>query len=225
MPEEMPASTKAMMAQVGFGGIDLRNGEMYAFYEAIAGGYGARATRDGPDAVQTHGQNTENAPVEEVELNYPVRITRYEPVDGSGGPGKHRGGLGLRRDYLFPDHEASFSILSDRNRWGPCGLFGGQPGQVASYVLNPGPDEVRLPSKTTVQLSPGDIVSFRTCGGGGYGPAAERDPQMVLRDVRDGKVTLDQASEAYRVAIDLLHVEVDWEQAQALRSPQISGGE
>jgi len=216
IPTEVPAGTKAMMAQVGFGGVDPRRGRMYAFYEAIAGGYGGRASRDGPDAVQTHGQNTENAPIEEVELNYPVLITRYELVDGSGGPGQYRGGLGLRRDYSFPDHEASFSILSDRERWGPGGLFGGQPGQVASYVLNPGPDEIRLPSKTTVQLKPGDVVSFRTCGGG-YGPAADRDPDMVLRDVREGKVTAEQAREVYRVAIDVQRCVVDQDRTRRLR--------
>jgi N-methylhydantoinase B len=202
LPDQVPAGTKAMMAQVGFGGVDPRNGELYAFYEAIAGGYGGRATRDGPDAVQTHGQNTENAPVEEVELNYPVRIARYELVDNSDGPGTYRGGLGLRRDYTFPDHEVSFTILSDRDRWGPAGLFGGLPGRKARYVLNPGGDSVVLGSKTTLQVKPGDVVSFQTCGGGGYGPPHERDPMLVLRDVRDGKVSLERARDVYLVAID-----------------------
>src|SRR5947209_16513376 len=64
IPERIPAGTKAMMAQVAFGGIDPRSGEMYAYYEAIGSGYGARATKDGVDAVHAHGQNTENAPIE-----------------------------------------------------------------------------------------------------------------------------------------------------------------
>jgi N-methylhydantoinase B len=108
----------------------------------------------------------------------------------------------LRRDYGFPDSEASFTILSDRDRWGPHGLFGGQPGRVAQYVLLRGDQEIALGSKTTVQLEPGDIISFRTCGGGGYGPPAERDPQAVLDDVRDGKVSVESARNDYRVVID-----------------------
>src|SRR5581483_8543922 len=75
IPERVPAGTKAMMAQVAFGGVDPRDGDLYAYYEATAGGYGGRATRDGPDVVQTHGQNTENAPIEETESNYPIRLT------------------------------------------------------------------------------------------------------------------------------------------------------
>ncbi|MDE0186116.1 MAG: hydantoinase B/oxoprolinase family protein [Candidatus Poribacteria bacterium] len=201
LPDSIPAGTKAMMAQVGFGAAHPRTGELYAFYETLAGGYGGRVSSDGPDAVQCHGQNTENAPIEETEVNYPVRINRYELVEDSDGAGKHRGGLGLRRDYFF-DHEASFTILSDRDRWGPHGLFGGLPGKVANYMLNPDSDTVELGSKVTVQLKPGDVVSFRTCGGGGYGPPEDRDPQLVLRDVRDGKVSPARARKIYGVSID-----------------------
>ncbi len=202
IPLSVPAGTKAMMCQVGFGGTDPRTGELYAFYEAIAGGYGGRATKDGDDAVQAHGQNTENAPIEEIEINYPLRISRYELVEDSEGAGKHRGGLGLRRDYHFPDHSASFTILADRDRWGPWGLFGGHEGLKASYILNPDADAIELGSKTTIQLKPDDVVSYRTCGGGGYGPPEDRDPEAVLSDVRDGKVSLERAKHVYHVAID-----------------------
>ena len=217
IPDRMPAGTKAMMAQVGFGGMDPCSGELYAFYEAIAGGYGGRAVSDGPDAVQTHGQNTENAPVEEVELHYPIRIARYELVENSEGPGTYRGGLGLRRDYLFPDHHASFTILSDRDRCGPWGLFGGEPGLKANYLINPDTEAVELSSKVTVQLKPGDVLSFRTCGGGGYGRPEKRDPQLVLRDVRDGKVSPERARQVYGVAIDTRTWVVDEGETERLR--------
>ncbi|MEA2594735.1 MAG: N-methylhydantoinase [Thermomicrobiales bacterium] len=202
LPEQVPAGTKAMICHAGFGGVDPRKGEYYCFLETLAGGYGGRLGSDGPDAVQTHGQNTENAPVEETERNYPVRITRYELVENSDGPGQWRGGLGLRRDYLFPDHEASFTVLSDRDRWGPWGLFGGLAGERATYTLNPDGEAKPLGSKATVELQPGDVVSYRTCGGGGYGPPGEREPALVLRDVREGKVSLERARDAYRVAVD-----------------------
>ena len=215
--ERIPAGTKAMMCQLAFGGIDPRTDELYAFYETVAGGYGGRATSDGPDAVQAHGQNTENAPIEETEINYPVRINRYELLDDSDGAGRQRGGLGLRRDYLFPDHDVSFTILADRDRWGPWGLFGGFPGRKASYVLNPDAEAVELSSKVTVELKPGDVISFRTCGGGGYGPPGERDPRLVLSDVRNGKVSVQRAREVYRVAIDTQKWEVDGMETAKLR--------
>ncbi len=221
LPERVPAGTKAMQCQVGFGGTDPRTGELYAFYEAIAGGYGGRASRDGPDAVQAHGQNTENAPVEEIEINYPVRILRYELVEESEGAGRQRGGLGLRRDYCFPDHAVSFTILADRDRWGPWGLFGGLPGRKASYVLNPQGAATRLGSKVTLQLQPGDVVSYRTCGGGGYGDPRQRDPSTVARDVREGKVGLERARQVYRVAVDPATLRLDEKRTRELRRGEV----
>jgi N-methylhydantoinase B len=217
LPDRVPAGTKAMQCHAGFGGTDPRTGKYYCFLETLAGGYGARSASDGPDAVQSHGQNTENAPVEETELNYPVRITRYELVDGSGGPGRRRGGLGLRRDYLFADHEVTFTILADRDRHGPWGLFGGAAGRPAEYILNPDGEARRLSSKTTVDLCPGDVVSYRTCGGGGFGPAHEREPRLVLDDVRAGKVSLEQARDIYRVAIDPRRWVIDEPESARLR--------
>ncbi len=219
IPERVPAGTEAMICHSGFGGDDPYRNETYCFLETIAGGFGGRAASDGPDAVQPHGKNTANAPIEETELNYPVRIIRYELVEDSEGPGRHRGGLGLRRDYQFPDHAASFTILADRERWGPHGLFGGHPGERAHYVLNPDTDDAtELGSKVTVQLKEDDVVSYRTCGGGGYGPPEERDPQDVLRDVRYGKVNLERAREIYRVAIDPVSWTVDAKATAELRS-------
>jgi N-methylhydantoinase B len=216
LPDRALAGTKGMMCQAGFGGIDPRTGEYYCFYEALAGGYGGRNGKDGPDAVQTHGQNTENAPIEEIEVNYPVQITRYELVPDSGGPGRWRGGLGLRRDYFFPGHEVSFTILADRDRAGPWGLFGGEAGQRAEYVLNPDGEARRLSSKTTVQLQPGDVISFRTCGGGGLGPVSERDLEAVLEDVRNGKVSREQARGAYRVEIGAAAIAFDSADTESL---------
>ena len=226
IPEKVPAGTEAMICHSGFGGSDPYRNETYCFLETIAGGYGGRASKDGPDAVQPHGKNTANAPVEETELNYPVRITRYELVENSDGPGKYRGGLGLRRDYFFPDHEASFTILADRERWGPHGLFGGLPGERAHYVLNPDSDAMELGSKVTVQLKENDVVSYRTCGGGGYGPPQERDPEDVLWDVRNGKVSVERARKFYRVEVDADSLTVDLEATSRLRSgsPEGSGG-
>jgi N-methylhydantoinase B len=199
-PERLPAGTKAMMCQAGFGSLDVEAGTYTCFYDTFAGGYGARYASDGPDAVQTHGQNTENAPVEETELNYPVRIDGLALVENSEGPGRFRGGLGLRKDYRFDLH-TTFTILADRDRSGPWGVFGGHAGRVAEYVHIRDGVERRLSSKTTLDLVPGDVISVRTCGGGGYGPPTERDPERVLRDVLQGKVSAERAREIYKVAI------------------------
>jgi N-methylhydantoinase B len=201
MPERLPAGTKAMMCHAGFGGVDPASGEYSCFLETFGGGYGGRAASDGPDAVQTHGQNTENAPIEETELNYPVRVTRLSLVEDSEGPGRFRGGLGLRKDFLF-DRPTTFTVLSDRTLRGPAGAFGGHDGRVAEYVLVRAGEERRLGAKTTVELEAGDTVSYRTCGGGGYGPPMERDPERVLRDVLEGKVSAGRAQSIYGVAIE-----------------------
>jgi len=212
MPTKIASSTKAMMAQMGFGIIDRENGEYHCNYEALAGGYGARATSDGPDAVQQHGQNTENAPVEEVESHFPIRISQLSLIENSEGPGKFRGGLGMRRDYHFPDDPATFTVLSDRDIAGPKGIFGGMDGRKAFYILNPDEQSeqaTELSSKCVVELKPGDTVSFQTPGGGGYGSPYERDPNAVLRDVVGGKVNLQRAHDLYGVVIDPESTSVD----------------
>ena len=201
MPDRVPAGTKAMQCHAGFGGQDDVSGEYYCFLETLAGGYGARELSDGPDAVQCHGQNTENAPIEETEFNYPVRIARYEMINDSDGPGRTRGGLGLRRDYVFPDSPATFTVLADRDKAGPHGLDGGEPGKRASYVFNPDGENRELNSKSTFELLPGDVVSYRTAGGGGYGSPFERDPVLVQRDVLDEKVSRERAESEYGVVI------------------------
>lgn len=218
MPDTVPAGTKAMQCHAGFGGLNPVTGEYYCFLETLAGGYGARSMSDGPDAVQMHGQNTENAPIEETEFNYPVRIVRYELLPDSEGPGKHRGGLGLRRDYLFLDHDARFTVLADRDKEGPWGLYGGDSGRKASYIFSSENHETELGSKVTVDLKPGDMMSYRTCGGGGFGPATERDPALVLVDVREGKVTEERAREVYKVAVDKENWKVDQDETARLRS-------
>ncbi len=200
VPERLAAGSKGCLSNIMFGGISPRTGEYYVFYEAMGGGYGARATKDGIDAVQPHAQNTENAPIEETEAGYPVRIARYELIQDSEGPGRFRGGLGLRRDYAF-DHETVFSVLADRAKFAPWGFAGGQCARPAHYVLNPDTDPRELPSKTSVDIRPGDVFSVQMGGGGGYGPPWERDPERVVRDVVAGRISAARAEAAYGVVL------------------------
>jgi N-methylhydantoinase B len=208
LPDRVPAGSKGMICHVGFGGRNPRDGELFAFLETVAGGFGGRSSADGPDAVQPHPQNTENAPVEETEINYPVKILRYELIEESEGPGRFRGGLGLRRDYAFED-EVSFTILADRDKWGPSGLFGGKAAPPARYVLDPDGAATPVSSKTTLGLKAGEVISVQSCGGGGYGPPTERDPQAVLKDVLDARITPERARDEYGVVVDVAGRTVD----------------
>ena len=140
--------------------------------------------------------------MEETEINYPVRILRYELVENSEGAGRHRGGLGVRRDYRFDDHEVTFTILADRDRWGPWGLFGGQDGRKAYYILNPDGEARELGSKTTVDLVPDDVISYQTCGGRRLRAAGRARPGARAARRARGKVSMERAREVYKVAVD-----------------------
>jgi N-methylhydantoinase B len=197
LPDRLPAAGKSLVVNLGFAGWTPRMKEYYCYMETVGGGDGARPMKDGYDAVQSEMQNTENAPIEEVELNYPIMIKRYELIEDSGGPGRFRGGLGVRRDFWFPDQECSFSILSDGRKFPPWGLAGGGDGACARYVLDPDGEARELPSKVTLRIPPGGVVSVETPGGGGFGPVVARDPQAVRQDVANRKVSGAAAQAVY----------------------------
>jgi N-methylhydantoinase B len=199
LPGRVPAGTKGTVCQVGFGGMDPRSGEYYCFYETIGGGYGCRIESDGPDAVQAHFQNTQNASIEETELNYPVLISRYSLLPDSEGPGRMRSGLGICREYIFVDHDVLFTTLADRAKYPAHGLFGGGSGRCARFLRISGGKVCDIPSKGTILVRAGEVVRVESPGGGGYGPTAERDPGLVLRDLREGKISAARASEVYGV--------------------------
>jgi N-methylhydantoinase B len=197
MPDRVPASGKALIVNLGFGGNDPKRGGYYCYMETVAGGGGARPGKDGPIAVQTNLHNTENAPIEEVEMNYPIRIARYELIEDSGGAGRHRGGLGIRRDFTFPDADCSFTVLSDGRRFAPWGLAGGGAGACARFVLDPEGEARDLPSKTTVVVPQGGRISVRTPGGGGFGDPRERPRAAVGADLEQGYISPSAARALY----------------------------
>jgi N-methylhydantoinase B len=200
LPAESMADAKGTVCNVAIAGTDPRTGEYFVFYEAIAGGYGARAGQDGMDAVQPHFQNTENAPIEETEARYPLRVLRYGLVPDSEGPGRFRGGLGLRRDYVA-EGDVVLSVMAERSTFEPEGLFGGEPGRSAHFLLNPGPAGHALGSKFSVPVPAGDVMSLQLGGGGGYGPPLERDPAAVAADVRSRRVSPARAAARYGVSV------------------------
>lgn len=196
LPHRVPADTKGTMCNVGFGGLDPRSGELFAFYEAQAGGYGGRAGFDGIDAVQPHMQNTENSPVEETEANYPVEIIRYELIPDSGGAGTYRGGAGLRRDYRF-EGDVQLSVMADRVRFAPQGIGGGGPGEACHFVIEPDGEAQHLPSKFMIPVEAGTVVSVQMGGGGGHGDPKARPVEAVARDLHDELISASFAQRWY----------------------------
>jgi N-methylhydantoinase B len=167
-PERIPAASQGTMNNVMIGGWDPERGRPYTYYETIGGGMGAGPTGPGADAIQCHMTNTLNTPVEALEYAYPFRVRRYDIRANSGGPGQQRGGSGIRRELeLF--HESQITLLTERRRFAPYGLAGGEPGQVGHNLLIRDEETIELPGKSTQNLKPGDILRIETPGGGGYG--------------------------------------------------------
>ncbi|MGB2982932.1 MAG: hydantoinase B/oxoprolinase family protein [Candidatus Bipolaricaulia bacterium] len=189
LPEREIAASQGTMNNTAIGGIDPRNGQPYTLYETIAGGWGARPTADGVDGMHSHMTNTLNTPIEALEVAYPLRVERYELVAGTGGAGRFRGGLGIRRDITAVEHEARVSLLSDRRTHRPYGVAGGTAGAAGANVLiKPTGEEVPLPGKGSVFLASGETISVRTPGGGGYGDPGDRAEEALARDRREGRV-------------------------------------
>ncbi len=182
---------------------DPKTGRRFVYIDIQGGGAGARPTKDGRDGQDSHLARFKNTPIEAVELEYPVRIRRYEFIPDSGGAGKYRGGLTVRRDIEMLMDNITLARYGDRQRFAPFGLFGGKEGSKGWFVLNPDtPEERPLKSKGVDVFKKGDVVSLRLPGAGGYGDPLERDPDLLLADVRDGKVSLEIARRDYSVVID-----------------------
>ncbi len=169
LPDVVPAASQGTMNNVLVGGHEHGADRGFAYYETIAGGMGARPGADGLSAVHTHMTNTMNTPIEALELYHPMRVRSYRVRRGSGGDGQFRGGDGVVRDteFLAP---AVVTVLAERRCSAPYGLQGGAdatPGE--TVLLKDGVEEVHLAPKVTLDVAPGDVLSIRTPGGGGWG--------------------------------------------------------
>lgn len=218
VPERIVAASNGATTAIIFGGTEALTGQEFVYVEALGGGMGAGVHHDGWDGVQVHITNTSNLPIEAMEMEYPLRVLRYGLVPDSGGPGRRRGGLAIRKDIqaLRP---VLFSAHSDRHRLRPWGIAGGMPGGCGRFILNPDtPTERPIPSKTSnVLVKQGDVVSAQTAGGGGFGPPVEREPERVARDYAIGKISAVSAREHYGVVLGA-HGDVNIADTERLRS-------
>ena len=217
VPQRVVSGSHGQACTCSFTGRYPESGRRFTYLEIQGGGAGARSSKDGPDGQDLHLGRFMNTPVEAVELEYPVTIERYEFIPDSGGAGKSRGGLSLRRDIRFHT-DVLWARYSDRQKFSPQGLFGGKEGSRGALVLNPGtPREARQKSKGVSRIQAGDLLSIRLPGSGGYGDPLERDPEKVRWDVLNGKVSRESALRDYGVVFhdDLT---LDEEETQALRA-------
>lgn len=198
-----------------FGGIHPGTGRHFVCVDLIKGSFGARPFKDGADALVC-SMNPRNVPVEAHEQKFPILVECLQFIPDSGGPGKFRGGVGVRKDIRTLSKMKLFN-LTDRFRFAPYGLFGGKSGAKGATVLRRGSEEIPLHSKGAYNLEPGDVVSFVISGAGGYGNPMERDAQMVLKDVVGGYVSVEGAKKDYGAVIHPENLTVDPEETQKLR--------
>ena len=191
IPERTIASANGANTSMVFAGEDPTTGSPYVYLETLGGGMGGRNDRDGKDGVQVHITNTSNLPVEAIEMEYPLRVEEYSLVVDSGGAGRWRGGLGLRRVVRPVGHVCEFSGAGERFRRGPPGIFGGEAGRAGAFRLLRADGSIEnLPGKLTrLILHPGDAVAVETPGAGGYGSPKERPREKLAEDLCSEKFT------------------------------------
>jgi N-methylhydantoinase B len=199
LPDRVAAAS-SHFANPTFGGWDRRRRRPFVAYELVLSGTGARATRDGCEAMAM-AFNAANIPVEAQEATQPIVVERFELIADSAGAGRFRGGCGLRRDLRFLADEGKLTNLSERQRFAPYGLFGGKGGALARTVINPEGDAEPVPGKQSREFAYGDVISFQQSGAGGYGDPFARDPARVLDDVLDDYVSVEAARREYGVVV------------------------
>ena len=170
---------------------------------------GGRPDKDGMEGQGSNVTNQANTPIEILEVEYPIRILNYEFAPDSEGPGKFRGGLAMVRTYQYLEDGIEVRTRSDRSKRPPWGLFGGGSAPRPRVALVSDGAERHLPPKSTITVKQGDRLVTQWCGAGGYGDPFERDPEKVLWDVIEEKVTPAHAREAYGVVIDVEGRRVD----------------
>ena len=186
-PDRVMAGSQGTSAVVTFGGRDPRSGLPYVSYESVKGGFGARPGKDGINAVAAGISNMMNTPVEILESSFPLRVEEYALVEGSGGAGRWRGGLGVRRVWRVLDHAAQVAVCAERAVTPPFGLAGGQAGSPARlWLLGADGSRRALNSKGAFLAPAGSCVVMEAPGSGGYGPPAERDPAAAAADAAEG---------------------------------------
>ena len=189
LADRVPAAANGANTTAVFAGTDPDTGVPYVYLETLGGGMGARPDRDGKDAVQVHMTNTSNLPVEAIEMEYPLLVEEYGLVPDSGGAGRRRGGLGLRRVVRPLGHDCTFNGLGERFRHEPWGLAGGGAGARGRFAIlaDDGGERTLGDKSGDIPIRADERVVIETPGAGGLGPPAERGAADLETDRRSGK--------------------------------------
>jgi N-methylhydantoinase B len=222
LPGHVLAAGDGGPTMIAMGGTN-RDGTSFVLVDFQLGGWGGRPDRDGVDGTSSLTANLANVPVEEIELHQPARVEEYGFLPDTEGAGKWRGCLAVVRELRFLAEEGILQIRSDRRKFLPYGLAGGEPGSPSNNILNPGSHQQTLPTKITMPIKRGDLLRHNLAGGGGYGDPMQRDPVLVLEDVLDEKVSVQRAVDMYGVVVDLERQSVDVAKTDAHRSKHSRG--
>ncbi len=176
------------------------NRQPFIIVDMICGAWGGRPTKDGLEAVTNASQNLSNMPVEIMEAEHPVRIEDYGFVQDSCGAGRYRGGVGIRRSYRILADEALLQMRTDRVKFLPYGLEGGEPGGPSRNAMVVAGEHRELPGKITTRVQGGTLIIHEQAGAGGFGHPLEREPEAVLEDYLDEKISEAFAERHYAVA-------------------------
>src|SRR4051794_16893309 len=225
MEPAIPARTiAAHHADLGVGlihGVSPKDGRFFMMAAGpLGGGWGAKQTEDGMSGtVCLNDGDTHNSPCEQVEAKYPLLFEKHTLRPDSGGPGRHRGGLGCEQ-VIRARAPVTVNVQIDRVHCRPWGLGGGHEGMGNRVALRLNGKEVgELPNAKVLaqRLLPGEAITLSAGGGGGFGPPQERDPARVAHDVRQGYVSAEVAHDVYRVAL-MPDGELDAEATRRLRA-------
>lgn len=225
VPGRVRAAGEGGTTSYSIGGYDL-NDRYILHREAIVGAWGGGHGREGIDGVSNPRSNISNAPIERVENQAPVLVEKYELVKDSGGPGRWRGGLSIVRQIRFLGKHATLQLRSDRREHPPYGLAGGAHGRGSNNEFDDGSGTWSvLPTKFTRPLKHGQAIRHTTAAAGGYGVPLARDPEAVLLDVREGKLTPEAAERDYGVKLLLAPLRVDEAGTRELRDTLLGHSE
>lgn len=209
VPDRVPAAGEGGNTVIAIGGY-TPDRKPFIIVDMVCGCWGGRPDKDGVDAITNPSQNLSNTPVETLERQHPIRVEDYSLIPDSCGAGEFRGGLGVRRSYRLLAEEAGLQLRSDRTKFAPYGLHGGQPGRkTVNWLEEPDGTRQDLPGKVTMPLTKGQLVVHEQAGAGGFGDPLSRDPENVLADVMDGKLSVRTAEAQYGVILNDMADSVD----------------
>ncbi|MFG1707855.1 hydantoinase B/oxoprolinase family protein [Nonomuraea sp. M3C6] len=202
MPDRVPACSGGDVCSMMGLGVNPRTGEAWLEATNEAVGFGGHAGGDGEDGIMHLSEpGCRNNPVEVLETKSPMFIESYGYRADTGGPGRHRGGVGVGRTYRFTAPSTGICLVY-KTRTKPWAIGGGRPGENNQIILNPGTGREVVQGGSYNRLETGEVLVNNTGGGGGYGDPFEREPQRVAADVRNGFVSVEAAARDYGVVLD-----------------------